>query len=257
MNLRLEEQQQYYKYPASGWTYKTPPDLDPEVAREMEREGLSGKYRFVWLGVDCIRSQPDQVLPEVRGDRNACRHQKRQIGFTQRGSLQIPRYVDWLEPKKLFVNTRTLSAIYYTDDDGNRVRVSRPEFAPPGRLVEFEWTYHSFGWLQWRMEELVTPEQARAVGSDDGWVSIGTIKAKNGEYAAPSILHVYDLVKRRHQDRNLEKKELIEVAKSEQAQRDEDKAWDKLIADAADEAEVKHYLITDRLPYEENRPHTR
>lgn len=257
MRFSLEEKRAYFIYPSSGWTYKTPPELSPDVAREMEREGLNENYRFIWCGVDVVRTSETDLAPEVRGDRRACRYRKVQMGYTQIGSMRVPRIVDWLEPKNLFVNTRQPHAFFYLDDDGHRVEISQPEFVPPGKLVQVDFLFHALGRLHWRQEQRISDEQQATMHiGDDGWVSIGTTKAKDGRYAEPTLAHVLDLVKRRSEDRNRSKKELVAIARKESAQREEDAKWDKLITEAEDKAEINRFIKNEVFPYVENRPHT-
>lgn len=223
-----KERREYYRYGASGWTYKQPPVLAPEVVNEMKRLGLDRNYRFVWAGVAVIRDEPNSTAPEVRGDRAAT--------WIVNGRL---------EPKWLHVKARQPKYLCYRDERGHVCRTTRPELIPPGRLTWWEFHYVEYGKLLWMVEYRADPEVLIATNAAhkdeveiDGWTWIQTLETAEtdehaeGLYYEPDVTNVHMLAEREFENRNANLKEVAKrdskFRAARRAEKDEkinDRAW--------------------------------
>lgn len=224
--MNLKEKQEYYRYgPQGQWKIKDQPTLDPEITRELKVTGLERKYRFVFEGVGIIRTEAFDLNPVIVGDPRACHYVLANIGWKDGPEgMQVPNIVPWLEPKKQFVCARQRDHQFYLDDEDHPVKVSRPEFAPPGKIVQQKDRFVSLGRLLWRIEQLFSGEMLVEAGVYKHtdivppweWRSIETIKTPNGLYADPSFFHVNRLKEMDDEDRNAH---LSDVVRRNVAQR--------------------------------------
>lgn len=239
--MNLSEKKDYYRYGIQQqWCYKQPPPLSRDVTEAMIRLGLDQDYRFIWLGVAVVRTEEVDLNPVVLGDRAACRFIPMQIGTKVSNGVIVPDIVPWLEPKKVFVYARQQDYMYYLDDDGHQVKITRPEFAPPKKTVLFRDKFICYGQLRWRIEQRFTGQQLVDAGvyhhsqdvPSEEWRAIETIKAADDTYAEPEMWHVERLQQFAFEGRNAHLSDVVREQVLTRIKRHEEK-------EAAVEAEAK------------------
>lgn len=189
--MSLTDKQRYYRYGASGWSYKEQPTLDPDIVTAMKRDGLDETYRIIFGGVAIYRTEPTQLAGEVKGDRRA---------------TLVNEFDGYLVPTYVYGHARQpVRDVYvWTDDLGNRVSTVLKDLVPPGKtfIIEVQYHYVSYGILNWFVEQLHEGE----------WHCIKRLETPEGFYYEPDMRTVMWIREREYQNRN---EDLDDVVKRE------------------------------------------
>lgn len=227
----------YYRYGTNreNWDYKQPPRLSNDVVELMKRERVDDRYRFLWMGIATLRSAEDDINPIVLGprpeSRQACCFVPMQVGFRQAGSvitgeqgLVVPKIVQWLQPKEMFVRIKKAKFWYWTDEEGKIHQAPRPDdlVTPANTVVHRFDVILELGHLVWELQFKLTGDQLvaghfykPADAPKEYWHTIKTFRSPTHGYLEPNVLDVEEMIiKREWENRHLSAAEMREKIKA-------------------------------------------